>query len=333
MAGTLSLTAAAQTAPSAASGNATTSVLAANTTVTTNTASGNATATDANVRPARTGNRGPMPANPKLPDIILIGDSTVRNGAGTGGGGQWGWGEPLAALFDKEKVNVVNRAVGGLSSRTYLTGGYWDRALALVKPGDIVLMQFGHNDGGAINDATRARASIKGVGDETQEIDNLLTKKHETVHSYGWYLRKFIDDTKAKGATPIVCTLIPRNNWKDGKVVRNANDYAGWAAQVAKAENVGLIDLNELIARKYDALGQEKVQPLFIVGAGPHTSLEGAQLNAEVVVAGLKALKPDPAAAYYSEKGAKVAPAEDVTKPEAATPAAGAGNTTSSGGK
>jgi rhamnogalacturonan acetylesterase len=77
-----------------------------------------------------------------------------------------------------------------------------------LKPGDFVMMQFGHNDAGAINDSFRARASIQGTGEETEEIDNLLTKKHEIVNSFGWYLRKFIADAKAKGATTIVCRLM-----------------------------------------------------------------------------------------------------------------------------
>lgn len=92
-------------------------------------------------------------------------------------------------------------------------------------------MQFGHNDNGAINDASRARASLKGIGEETQAIDNLLTKKPEVVHTYGWYLRKFIADTKAKGVTPIVCSLIPRKMWGEaGKISRNKEQLCrlGW---------------------------------------------------------------------------------------------------------
>ena len=60
------------------------------------------------------------------------------------------------------------------------------------------------------------------------------------VHTYGWYLRKFIADARAKGATPIVCSLVPRKIWKDGKIARDSRDYAGWAAEVAAAENVAV---------------------------------------------------------------------------------------------
>jgi lysophospholipase L1-like esterase len=241
------------------------------------------------------------PADPKLPTLFLIGDSTVRNGRGDGAGNQVGWGDPISAYFDPAKINVVNRAVGGLSSRTYLTSKHWERVLAMIKPGDFVIMQFGHNDGGAVNDTTRARASIKGVGDETQEIDNMLTKHHETVYTYGHYLRTFVEDAKAKGAIPIVCSLVPRKIWKDGKIQRDKDSYAGWAAQVAAAEGTPFVDLNEIIAGRYEELGPQKVEPLF-GDEHTHTSPAGAEINAACVVQGLKALKDDPLASYFSQK-------------------------------
>ena len=247
----------------------------------------------------------PKPANPSLPTLFLVGDSTVRNGHGDGASGQWGWGEPLVDFFDTAKINVVNRAIGGRSSRTYITEGHWDDTLALMKTGDVVLFQFGHNDSGPLDDTARARGTLPGVGDETQEIENPILRRHETVHTYGWYMRKYVADTIAKGATPIVCSPIPRKIWKDGKVVRNAQDYGGWARQVATQQHVSFVDLNEIIARHYDAVGEARVEALF---ADPHThtSRTGAELNAECVVAGLKALPKDPVAADFSAKAKSV---------------------------
>jgi lysophospholipase L1-like esterase len=244
-------------------------------------------------------------AKEKPPTLFLIGDSTVRNGAGDGTNKQWGWGEPVAAYFDAAKITVLNRARGGRSSRTFLTEGLWDQVLTAMKPGDFVLIQFGHNDGGPINDTSRARGTIKGVGEETEEIDNLLTKKHEVVHSYGWYLRKYVADARTKGATPIICSPVPRKIWKEGRIARD--QYARWAEEVAKAEKVGFIDLNGIIARQYEAMGAEKVEPLF-ADEHTHTTLAGAELNAACVIAGLKALKTDPLASYYSAKAATVEP-------------------------
>ena len=201
--------------------------------------------------PVVTGYPMHVPADPKLPTFFLIGDSTVRNGQGDGSNGQWGWGEPFVDFFDAAKINVVNRALGGRSSRTYLTEGHWDQVKAMLKPGDFVLMQFGHNDNGPLDDTARARGTLKGVSDETREIDNPITKKHEVVHTYGWYLKNYIAEIRAAGATPIVCSPIPRNNWKDGKIVR-WEGYDAWAEEVAASEHVLFIPLDEIIARQLD---------------------------------------------------------------------------------
>ena len=273
------------------------------------------------------------PANPNLPSLILIGDSTVRNGHGRGDQNQWGWGAPIADLFDPDKINVVNRAIGGLSSHSYISAGHWDLALEIIKPGDIVLVQWGHNDGGInlpgakpIPDAGLAPGatpppprpgamprgpnvggSLPGIGEETLDVTNPRTGKVETVHTYGWYLRKYIADVKAKGATPIICSLVPRKIWDGDHIVRQTATYRGWAQQVAEQEHVGFVDLNEIIARRYDALGITAVDALF-GDPHTHTDLAGAQLNAECVVSGLRALPGDPVVKYLSDKGKAINP-------------------------
>jgi lysophospholipase L1-like esterase len=236
-----------------------------------------------------------------------VGDSTVRNGRGDGANGQWGWGEPIVDFFDTSKINVVNRALGGRSSRTYITEGRWAELVPMLKPGDFVVLQFGHNDSGPLDDSSRARGTLAGVGDESKEIYNPITQKQEIVHTYGWYMRKYVANTLAKGAVPIVCSPIPRKIWKDGKVLRNPENYGGWAREIAEQAKVAFLDLNEIIARRYDVLGEAQVEPLF---ADPHThtSRAGAELNAESVVAGLKALPGNPLGPYLSTKGKAVPP-------------------------
>lgn len=248
----------------------------------------------------------PVPKSASLPNLWLVGDSTVRNGHGDGANGQWGWGDEIGIYFDQSRINVINRAIGGRSSRTYITEGHWLDVLNMIKHGDVVLIQFGHNDSGALDDTARARGTIDGVGAETREIENPILKRHETVHTYGWYLRQYVEQAKAKGASVILCTLIPRKIWSDGHVARSGSDsYGGWAREVAEEEHVPLIDLNEIIAREYDALGQAAVEPLF---ADPHThtSLKGARLNARAVVIGLKLSNADPLAKFFSPEAAAV---------------------------
>ncbi len=231
----------------------------------------------------------------------MIGDSTVRNGSGDGRNGQWGWGDKLAPYFDLSKINVVNKALGGRSSRTFITEGHWEDVLARLQPGDIVIMQFGHNDGSSPDEPTRARGSLKGSGDESREIENPIMHRHETVYSFGWYMRKYVTDTRARGATPLICSPIPRQNWKEGHIARNKADYAGWSEDVAKALNVPFIDLNETIAAKLDSLGEKAVEALYF-GDHTHTSLPGAELNASCVVKGLKVLTPNPVNGFLSGK-------------------------------
>lgn len=257
----------------------------------------------------------PEPKNPALPTLYLVGDSTVRNGHGDGANGQWGWGEPLVDFFDSARINVVNRAIGGRSSRTYITEGHWQEVLDRLKPGDFILLQFGHNDSGPLDDTARARGTLPGTGDESREVENPIMKRHETVHTYGWYMRQYVQQARAKKATIIVCSLIPRKIWKDGRVVRSgADSYGGWARQIADQENVPFIDLNEIIGRQYDALGEQAVEPLF---ADPHThtSLEGARINAKAVITGLKLLHPDPLAKYFSAQAASVPNTMPAAKP------------------
>ena len=226
------------------------------------------------------------------PTLFLIGDSTVRTGRGDGAGALWGWGDLLAEHFETNKTRIVNRALGGRSSRTFLTEGLWDKVRAELHPGDFVLMQFGHNDGGEMAKGDRPRASIKGNSDESKTVTIEKTGATETVQTYGWYLRHFIAETKAAGATPIVLSPVPRNIWKDGKVARAANDYGKWAAEAAATAGVQFIDLNELIAHRYEEIGEPRVRAEFFTAADhTHTTHAGAQLNAEIVAAGLRDLK------------------------------------------
>lgn len=249
----------------------------------------------------------PVPAHPELPTLWLIGDSTVRNGTlGDGSNlNQWGWGAPLVAYFDPEKINVVNRAFGGTSSRSFYTGFFWQNLRPQIKKGDYVLLQFGANDNGGAS----GKGALKGIGPETEDVTQ--RGKTETVHSFGWYLEQFVKETRAQGATPIICSLTPRKNWTgEGHFRRDNTTHAAWAAEVAKSTGTPFVDLYELIARKYESLGQEKVTSLYVPSPKEnlHTGWDGAVANAECVVAGLKGLKDDPLAPYFSARAKDVTP-------------------------
>lgn len=223
------------------------------------------------------------------PVFYIIGDSTVRNGDGSGKNQQWGWGSFIANYFDTTKMGVQNHAIGGRSSRTFITEGRWNRILETLKKDDYVIMQFGHNDGGPLDDTSRARGTIRGIGEDSVATYNPIRKVNEVVHSFGWYMRKYIRDTKERGAIAIVCSPIPRNDWKDGKVIRSSESYSKWAEQVAKEEGAYFINLNNDIALKYESMGPEAVKPFFPVDH-THTNLDGAKLNAQIVMEGVRKL-------------------------------------------
>lgn len=226
------------------------------------------------------------------PVLFLVGNSTMRTGTlGNGNNGQWGWGYFAHEYFDENRITVENHALGGTSSRTFYNR-LWKDVLKGVRKGDWVIIELGHNDNGPY-DSGRARASIPGIGKETLDVTIKETGERETVYTYGEYMRRFIRETKAKGAYPILMSLTPRNAWedKDSTVITRVNQTFGlWAKQVAKKEKVPFIDLNEITARKFEKFGKEKVKYMFYLDR-IHTSVFGARVNAASAAEGLRACR------------------------------------------
>lgn len=230
------------------------------------------------------------------PVLYVIGDSTVQNSDGDGRNEYWGWGSLLYPYLDTNRLAIRNHAKAGTSTRTFILDGRWDKILASLKKGDFVLMQFGHNDHAGVDDTTKQKGSLLGIGAETKEIISIRTHQKELVHTYGWYLSKFVKEAKQKGAIPIICSLVPRNKWEKGQVVKEA-EYPEWAEAVAKKEGAYFINLNRIIAKHWVEMGPDAVKTFFPVD-GTHTNLKGAELNARSVIEGLRELKDCPLNGY-----------------------------------
>ena len=246
-------------------------------------------------------------ANPKLPSLIVAGDST----ASTGDPAHRGWAALLVDYFDTNKVNLINRARGGRSFRTFVYEGLWPQIVNALKPGDFVVIEFGHNDMGSITDP-KGRADLPGVGDETQSVPR--NGANEIVHTLGWYLRTFVRDAKAKGATPIVSSSTIRNIWTNGKVERGLGRPPMWEKQIADEEKVPFLDHSSIIADLYQQMGQDKVAAFF-PGDHTHTSTAGASKNAELFIAGLKSLPGQPLAGFLNARGQTIAPYKPAAAP------------------
>jgi lysophospholipase L1-like esterase len=258
------------------------------------------------------------------PTLFVAGDSTA-SAYEPNPKNQQGWGAVLQPLFDEKKLRVVDVARGGRSSRTFITEGHWDRMLAQLDAGDFVVIQFGHNDSGATNAEPpgstrplRARGTIPGIGTESEEIDNVITGKHETVYTFGWYLRKMIAETKAKGATPILFPPTATNKWRDGHI-GCPGGYRTWTWQTAKAENVAFVDLLRISGERYQHEGPDKVAAQFLPDT-IHTNVAGAQSTAADVLAGLRGLDAPKFDSMLSARGLQIARDKGPEKPPVCGP-------------
>jgi rhamnogalacturonan acetylesterase len=223
------------------------------------------------------------------PVLYIIGDSTVQNGSGKGADSLWGWGSFMNLYFNTDTIEIQNHAKGGRSSRTFITEGRWDSIMKTLKKGDYVLIQFGHNDGGELADTLRARGTIKGIGDESKDIFNPIRKVNETVYTYGYYMRKYVNEAKSKEAVPIIISPVPRSEFNADKKI-DKDQYGAWAKEVAQQTGAFFIDLNTMVISKYEEMGPEKVNAFFPKDH-THTNEAGAKLNAELVVKGIRDLK------------------------------------------
>jgi rhamnogalacturonan acetylesterase len=235
-----------------------------------------------------------------LPTLWIAGDSTLRSNAP-----MRGWGQDLGTFFDPAKINVVNRAIGGRSSRTFFTEGRWKEILAGIKPGDFVIIQFGHNDVGPLDERGKFRGSVKGIGEETEKV----TKPDgsvEEVRSYGWYLREMARSAREKQAKVILCSPVPHKKFDaQGKFVQDWQEFRGWVEACARAEHAAFLDLAAAIGSAYDKLDPPIIESYF-ADKGTHTSAAGSLFNAKTVVSGLRAIPAAPLDGYLSAAGKEI---------------------------
>ena len=239
------------------------------------------------------------------PVVFITGDSTVKN-KDSDKDGMWGWGSQAYTVFDQDKVTCVNVAKAGRSTRSYVREGRWEQVYNTLQPGDFVLLQFGHNAICPIADA-KERGVIPGTADTCHVYKMEKDGRYEVVYSFGWYLRKMIDDCREKGATPILVSLTPRNEWPHGKVERRNDSYGKWYREVVEQTGVDFLDVHNISAdfldRKFASKSEEKSKKAaskYFNNDHTHTSLAGARMNAQSVAKGLRDIN-SPLAAYLKK--------------------------------
>src|SRR3989440_6911372 len=201
-----------------------------------------------------------------IPTIFLLGDSTVCDQPREPYNS---WGQMLTRFF-KPGVSVANHAESGESLRSSLGAKRLDKVLSLMKPGDYLFIQYGHND---------EKEKGEGVGAFT---------------TYKAALKKFVASARASGGIPVLITPMQQRTFdKDGHVTNSHGDYPEAVRQVAKEENVPLIDLHAMSTLFYEALGTEKSSLAFKEGDATHHSDYGSYELAKCIVEGIKANKLD----------------------------------------
>lgn len=236
----------------------------------------------------------------KKPVVFITGDSTVKN-EDKAEDGMWGWGAVANEIFNTKKITVHNAAMAGRSCRTFIREGRWEKVYNDLKPGDFVLIQFGHNDAGNEIANGKARNDLKGTADSSKvvRVRNDKEVRNEVVYTFGWYLHKMIDDVRQKGATPILVSLTPRNEWPGGKIERRNDSFGRWYREVVDQTGVDFLDLHNISADAFDVLGREASAEYFKKDH-THTSKKGARLNAQSIAKGLKQIN-SPLAKYLNK--------------------------------
>jgi lysophospholipase L1-like esterase len=253
----------------------------------------------------------PPPAAP-LPTFFVVGDSFAADLHEAGDG----WGSALARYVNPAQVRIRNASLAGVSSRTYRTRGHWDKLLAQVHAGDVVFLQFNENEAQPLT-SPGSIGTLSGAGEEIREIAP-ADGRRETVHTQGWYLRSYIQDVRSKGATPMLLTSTPKNAWTSYEQVGRGHWKEAPAANgspedkitsaIGQEQKVPVIDLARLGYLHYRLLGRELVGRLFDRDGG-HLNRYGADLDAYLLVSGLKGIPDLAARGIWSTEGALVIPA------------------------
>ncbi|MEQ8847663.1 rhamnogalacturonan acetylesterase [Botrimarina sp.] len=201
------------------------------------------------------------------PTIHLIGDSTMSDKPDRDGP-ERGWGQ-LLPEFVVAPAEVANHARNGRSSRSFIDEGRWSTVRDALRPGDWLIIQFGHNDQKA---GTERYADPSGA--------------------YRDNLRRFVRGARAASARPVIATPVVRRRWSDsGGFEDTLGDYPAAARAVAAEERVPLLDLHKLTRQMESEAGVEGSKRFHFPGDDTHYSEEGARQVAALAAAEVQRLR------------------------------------------
>ncbi|MFV8270953.1 rhamnogalacturonan acetylesterase [Flavobacterium sp. GT2N3] len=206
--------------------------------------------------------------------IYLIGDSTMANKVKPNENPEHGWGQMLSQFFN-DNITIDNRAVNGRSTRSFINEKRWDTIYKALNPGDYVFIQFGHND-------------------QKEKDSSRYTNPHT---AYRYNLIRFVNETRIKGAIPVLFSSIVRRNFNEqGVLIPTHGDYPMETRLVAQEYKIPFIDLeylSELLETSYGPEQSKQLHLHYTAGEIPyypqgkvddtHLSLKGATEIAKLV--------------------------------------------------
>ena len=196
-----------------------------------------------------------------IPTVYIAGDSTSTDQALEP---YSGWGQMITAFF-KPEIAIANNGESGESARSFIRENRFAKIMSVIKPGDYLFIQFGHND---------QKEKGEGVGAFT---------------TYKAALKQFVSETRQHGATPVLITSMNRRTFDaDGKITNSLGDYPAAMRQLAEEEKVALIDLNAMSKTLYEVFGPEGSGKLFVPGDGTHHTDYGSYELAKCVAIEIK---------------------------------------------
>ena len=179
----------------------------------------------------------------KAVTIFIVGDSTAANKDTSGGKLERGWGQLFQNYFNKNLAVVDNHARNGRSSKSFMTDGLWAKVTTLIKKGDYVLIQFGHND----------------------EKKGDTARYTQPGSTFDQYLTKYVTEIKNLGGIPVLMSPVVRCSWKNGVLVDTHGEYRNTAKNLAKKLKVSFVDANSITEKLESSLGEKGSQKLHMI--------------------------------------------------------------------
>lgn len=196
--------------------------------------------------------------NEKNITIFMIGNSTMADKPYKDGNPEKGWGQ-IFPLYFKEGIKIENYAVNGRSTKSFIDEGRWDSVFNKIKPGDYVIIEFGHNDA---------------KKDDPKRFADANT-------DYKWNLEKFINETREKSGIPILATPIVRRRFDDQGIFYDVHgDYPEVVRELCEKENVLLLDLHKKSEEYIIKLGEERSKEFYLhIDLDEYNSLPNGQTD------------------------------------------------------